>query len=364
MGASSAAHLARRGQRVLGLDAFPRGHAQGASHGRSRIFREAYFEAPEYVPLVQRAYKLWRDLEEACGQTLLTTTGGLCAGAADANSVVGALHSAKLHGLPHELLSAAEVTARYPGIRLAEDMVGLLEPRAGVLHADRCVAAYLDLAERHGADMHHAELVLNWSAEGQGVRVETANGTYLADRLVVTAGPWASQVLVDLGLPLQVNRVVNVHFEPRQPERFAADRFPVFVMEVPEGHYYGIPFIAGQGVKIGRHDNIQACTPQTIRREIYPDEVETLRGVLDQYLPGAAGRVLATLTCMYTNTPDLHFILDRHPEHAQVVYGCGFSGHGFKFAPVIGEVLSDLAVDGDTSNDVAFLRASRLANSA
>jgi sarcosine oxidase len=364
MGAASAAHMARRGQRVLGFDAYPRGHTQGSSHGRSRIIREAYFEAPEYVPLVQRAYKLWRDLEEASAQTLLTTTGGLCTGSPESSAVSGALQSAELHGLPHELLSAAEVTARFPGFSLAEEMVGVLEPRAGVLHADRCVAALLDIATQHGADLHHDEPVIRWSANGQGVHVETAAGSYLADRLVVTTGPWASELLAELALPLQVQRVVNAHFESRQPERFAAARFPVFIMQVAEGHYYGMPFMPGQGVKIGRHDNIQPCTPQTIRRDIDPAEIETLRGVLDRYLPGAAGPVMSSFTCMYTSTPDRHFILDRHPEHPQVVYGCGFSGHGFKFAPVIGEVLSDLAVEGATSNDVAFLSAARLALSA
>jgi sarcosine oxidase len=193
------------------------------------------------------------------------------------------------------------------------------------------------------------------------VTVRTETSTYEADRLVITAGPWAGELLADVQLPLQVLRIVNVHFEPRRPDLFDVERFPVYLMQVPEGDYYGFPAIAGEGVKLGRHDIGEVCTPESIRRDVDQSEIEMLRGVLDRYFPGASGEVMWTLTCMYTNTPDRHFIIERLREDERVVYGCGFSGHGFKFASAIGEVLADLAIDGATRHDIAFLSSARFA---
>ncbi|MGI8856731.1 MAG: N-methyl-L-tryptophan oxidase [Thermomicrobiales bacterium] len=363
MGSATAYHLARRGYRVLGLDANARGHKNGSSHGTTRIIREAYFEAPEYVPLVQRAYALWRELETESGRHLLTITGGLNIGTPESEFVSGARMSAQLHHLPYEELSNTEVAGRFPGFRLPTEMVAIYEPNAGILDPEACVFAHLDLAARHGAAIHHREPARRWSAEGDGVRVETDQGVYTAARLVITAGPWAGEVLADLGLPLRVQRIVNVHFAPTQSALFAPERCPVYLMQVPEGDYYGFPALPGEGVKIGRHEIGEVCTPETIRRAIDPEEITMLRDVLDRYLPGAAGDVLHTLTCMYTNTPDRHFILDRHPAHGNVVYGCGFSGHGFKFASAIGEVMAELAMDGATRHDIAFLSATRFEGS-
>jgi sarcosine oxidase len=219
------------------------------------------------------------------------------------------------------------------------------------------------VAARHGADLHHEEPVTRWSADGDGVRVETAQGSYQAGRLVIAAGPWTSEVLADLGLPLEVERIVNAHFEPSRPELFGPDACPIYLLDVPEGNYYGFPSLPEQGLKFGRHKG-ESCTPRTIRRVVGDDEVALLRNVLDRYLPGASGTLQWTITCMYTNTPDRHFIIDRHPRYPAVVYACGFSGHGFKFASVIGEVLADLATEGATRHDVGFLSAQRFAASA
>lgn len=361
MGSATAYHAARRGERVLGLDAYPRGHKHGSSHGTTRIIREAYFEAPEYVPLVQRAYTLWRELEVESGRNLLTITGGLTIGTSDSEFVNGARMSALLHHLPYEELSSTAVAARFPGFRLPEEMVAIYEPNAGMLDPEACVFAHLDLAARHGAEIRHSESARHWSVDGDGVRVETEHGVYTAARLVITAGPWTSDVLSDINLLLRVQRIVNVHFAPTAPDIFAPERCPVYLMQVPEGDYYGFPTLPGEGVKIGRHEIGEVCTPETIRRDVDPEEIAMLRAVLDRYMPGAAGEVLWTLTCMYTNTPDRHFILDRHPAHDNVVYGCGFSGHGFKFASVIGEVLADLATGGTTRHDIGFLSAARFA---
>jgi len=361
MGSATAYHAARRGKRVLGLDAYPRGHKNGSSHGTTRIIREAYQEAPEYVPLVQRAYALWRELEAESGRSLLTITGGLNIGAPESAFVAGARTSARLHHLPYEELSNTEVAARFPGFRLPDGIGAVYEPTAGFLQPEECVFAHLDLAARHGAEIHHSEPTIRWSADGDRVSVETEQRVYTASQLVITAGPWAGEVLNDLGLPLRVQRIVNVHFAPTAPETFAPERCPIYLMQVTEGDYYGFPALPGQGVKIGRHDIGEVCTPATIRRDVDPEEIAMLRDVLDRYMPGAAGALLWSLTCMYTNTPDHHFILDRHPAHANVVYGCGFSGHGFKFASAIGEVMADLALDGVTRHNIGFLSAARFA---
>jgi sarcosine oxidase len=359
MGSATAACLAGRDLRVLGLDIYPPAHAFGSSHGGSRIIREAYYEAPEYVPLVQRSYALWRDLEAATGRSLLTITGGICFGPPGDNLVVGAQRSADLHHLPYERLAADEIGRRIPGFRIPRGMIGIFEPRAGILDPEAGVEAHLALATRRGADLHHEEPAVSWRADGAGVRVETQRATYRAERLVITAGAWAGQVLEDLCLPLTVHRIVNVYFQPEKLETFSVARFPIYLFHTPEGAYYGFPDVPGQGLKIGRHDGGEVTTPQTIRREVSPDEVQKLRDVLDSYMPGAGGPVLRTATCMYTMTPDEHFILDHHPRHPNVVFGAGFSGHGYKFAPVIGEILADLAAGGAGAYDIGFLSLRR-----
>jgi sarcosine oxidase len=359
MGSAAAYHLSRHGRRVLGLEAFAPGHANGSSHGRTRIIREAYAEAPAYVPLVQRAYALWRELEAESGQSLLRITGGLTIGPADNSAVTGVVASAEQYGLAYERLTPAETVARFPGFRLTDDLVAIYQPNSGILFPESCVAAHQMLAARHGAELRYAEPARRWAAAGAGVVVETDHGRYQADRLVVTAGPWAPAVLGELALPLTVTRMYNVHFEPARPELFAPDRCPIYGWKVPEGEYYGFPALPEQGVKFGRHDGGEPCTPETARREVTAAEVDALRAVLDRYMPGAAGVVKWTLTCLYTNSADHHFIIDRHPAHPQVVYATGCSGHAFKFTSVIGEILADLALEGATRHRIDFLSAAR-----
>ena len=364
MGSATAYHLARRGRRVLGLDAFARGHHNGSSHGRSRGIREAYGESPAYVPLVQRAYALWRELEAETGQHLLTITGGIGIGPAEPGFGATQKESAARYGLTVEDLTADEIMARWPGFRVPEGYRGMYDPHTGFLLPEPCVAAHLDLAARHGAALHHGEAVRRWSPDGAGVRVETETAAYTADALVITAGPWAGEILADLRLPLEPWRMYNVYFAPTRPERFGPDRFPVYGIRGPEGSYYGVPMLPGDGLKIGRHDKGEPCTPETARRTIEPEEIALMRAVLDTYMPGATGDVLAATTCLYTMTPDSHFIIDRHPAHARVVYAAGFSGHGFKFSAAIGEVMADLATDGVTRHPIGFLAASRFAATA
>ena len=358
MGSATAYHAALGGQRVLGLDAFERNHNKGSSHGHSRIIRESYAEGPQYVPLVQRAYTLWHDLEVASGRPLLTMTGGLYIGTPESEIVTGVLRSAREHNLPYDYLSAVEVTSRFPGFRPPDEMVGVYEERGGVLDAEACVGAHLDMASRHGAELHHNEPVLRWSGAGDGVRVETATATYSAASLVITAGSWTNEVLAGLSLPLTVWRVYNAFFEPSGSD-FEVGRCPFYLLEVPEGTYYGLPNLPGQGLKAGRHDNGEVSTPATARRTVDAAEVEGLRSVLEHYMPGAASDLKATSTCIYTMTPDEDFIIDRHPQYPQVVYASACSGHGFKFSAAIGEVLAAMAQGGPTPSLISPFSAGR-----
>ena len=362
MGSATAAHLARRGVSVIGLEQFHPNHDRGSSHGETRIIRKAYFESPDYVPLLERAYELWNDLEQSSGQDLLTITGGLNIGTVDSGFVTGSTRAAREYGLTVEELSASEVSKRFPGFQLPESLMALYDPAAGFLRPERCVQTHLDVATRNGARLIFDSPVNDWTSDESGVTVETASGRYSADRLVITAGPWSRGVIKGWDAPLEVWRIVNVHFDSVRPDAFAPELCPVFLLEVPEGHYYGFPALPGQGVKIGRHDVGEVCTPATINREIAAHEVEMLRNVLDTYMPGASGPVNRTLTCMYTNTPDMHFVIDHHPTMPNVVIGCGFSGHGFKFVSAIGETLSDLAVDGRSRFDLRYLSAQRFAS--
>jgi sarcosine oxidase len=361
MGSATAYHLARRGRRVLGLDAFARGHHNGSSHGKSRGIREAYGESPQYVPLVQRAYTLWRELEAETGQRLLTITGGMSLGPAEPGFGANQKDAAAQYGLTVEELTPAEIMARWPGFNVPDGYIGMYDPHTGFLTPEQCVAAHLDLAAKHGAELHHSEPARRWSPDGAGVRVETDTAMYTADALVITAGPWAGEILSDLDLPCEVWRMYNVYFAPTRPELFGPERFPVYGFRGPEGSYYGVPMLPGDGLKIGRHDRGDVCTPESARRTIRPDEIDLMRTVLDRYMPGATGEVLDATTCLYTMTPDSHFIIDHHPEHAQVVYAAGFSGHGFKFTAAIGEAMADLATTGATRHPIGFLSASRFA---
>jgi len=361
MGSATAWALARRGVRVVGLEQYAPFHALGSSHGKTRIIREAYFESPEYVPLVQRAYELWDELGERTGRRLLRVTNGVSIGRLDSPFIVGARESAQRHGLAHELLDAQEARKRFPVLALPDDFVALIEGRAGILFAEECWRAFCEDAVRHGAELRFGVRVHGFAPDGEGMTVETESGRLRADRVVVTAGPWSATLLADLGLPLEVRRVLVVHVQPDDPTRFRPEMLPIFIMDVPEGEYYGFPFLPDQGVKFGRHDDGEVCTPESVRRTVTDDEVRWMTGVLERYLPGAAREVLMTVTCLYTMTPDRHFVIDRHPEWPQVVFAAGFSGHGFKFASIMGEALADLALEGASRLPIGFLSFRRLA---
>lgn len=364
MGGAAAWQVARRGRRVLGLDAFTPGHTHGSSHGHTRIIRKAYFEDPAYVPLLERAYAMWDDLSRLAGESLVRRTGGLMLGLEAAAVVSGAVRSAREHGLPYELLTAAEVRRRFPAFTPEPGMVGVWEPQAGLLNPERCVAAQLAAAERAGAELHHAEPVQAWRDRGSGVVVETPQGRYEAGALIMTAGPWTGTLLADLGLPLTPTRQPLCWFGPASPEQGALltpEHCPLWICALDATNIYGVPDVDGRGVKAAIHEPGEACTPGTARRDVDPAEIERLRRLLARILPGANGRLIAAATCLYTMTPDGHFIIGRSSMHPHVVYAAGFSGHGFKFAPVIGQIMADLTLDGRTAHPIGFLAPERFA---
>ncbi len=356
MGSAAAYQLAGREKRVLGLERFSPAHDRGSSHGRSRIIRQAYFEGAEYVPLLLRAYELWERLEEETGQELMTLVGGLMIGREDGTLVSGSVQSAEEHDLPYEMLDAGEMKARFPAYAPTPETVALYEKKAGFVRPEESVKAHLDRADALGADLRFEEPVLSWEASESGVRVETPAGSYEAERLVISPGAWAPQLLADLDLPLGVVRQVMYWFEPTSTlEPFLPERFPIFIWEPDDGNmFYGFPvqdddrsvkaaFFRAGGVP---------TTPQTIDRKVSEKEIDFIRGYLAGHVPDLAGRCLDARACMYTNTPDEHFVISVHPEHPQVTIACGFSGLGYKFCSVVGEILADLATEGATSHPI------------
>jgi sarcosine oxidase len=363
MGSAAAYQLAGRGQRVLGLEKFSPAHDRGSSHGRSRIIRQAYFEGAEYVPLLLRAYELWEQLEEETGQELMTLTGGLMIGREDGELVSGSVQSAEEHDLPYELLDAAEIRRRFPAYAPGPETVALYEEKAGFVRPEETVKAHLDRADSLGADLRFGEQVLSWEASESGVRVETPVGSYEAERLVISPGAWAPQLLADLSLPIEVTRQVMCWFEPkRRPELFSPGRFPIFVWEPEDGAlFYGIPDGLYGGVKAAfHHFGGVPTTPETIDREVHEEEIDFLRSYLAEHVPDLAGRCLDARACMYTNTPDEHFVISVHPDHPQVAIAAGFSGHGYKFCSVVGEILADLATAGSTRHPIDLFSPARL----
>jgi sarcosine oxidase len=358
MGSSAACQLAARGRKVLGLERFKPAHDRGSSHGGSRIIRLAYYEGPDYVPLLLQAYELWQQIERESGKTLLTITGGLMLGPAGSDLVAGSLRSAQTHFLPYELLDAAEIRRRYPPLNPEPDATALFEAKAGLLKPEEAVSAYLNRAGFLGAELHFEEPVIGWRAlrPGEGVEVQTSSGRYSAAQLVLTPGAWAPELMTDLGLPLEVTRQVMFWFEPLGGvEPFLPERFPIYLWE-PAGRrlFYGFPAIDGPkgGVKVAIHYGGVRCTPDSMERQIHPQEVEEMRSYLADRIPTLRGALVDARTCMYTNTPDGHFVIGRHPHYPQVALAAGFSGHGFKFVSVVGEILADLVVQGATRHSI------------
>ena len=355
MGSAAAYNLARRGRRVIAFDRYAPPHAMGSSHGRTRIIREAYFEDPMYVPMIRRAYEAWEDLEGVSGRTLLRRTGGIMIGPEGGALVTGARASAEAHGVGHRLLPADAIRREYPVFQPPDDMVGIVEDRAGVLFVEESITAFLEHAARAGAELRANEPVSEWAASGDGVRVTTSLGEYTADRLIVAAGAWARTLVPDVDLPLRVARQVLHWFEPTaHADEYGPERCPISLWELDSGRvFYTLPDF-GDGLKIGiHHEGETVADPSAVRRTVSPEEDAAMAEIMRRFLPRGRTRQRATSVCLYTNTPDSHFILDAHPVHAQVIVASPCSGQGFKFASVIGEILADVIIEGSTGFDLS-----------
>ena len=364
MGSAAAYHLAARGQKVLGLEKFTPAHDQGSSHGGSRIIRQSYFEDPAYVPLLLRAYELWEQLATDSQREVYRITGGLFLGPPDCETVAGSLRAAREWSLPHEVLDAGEIVARFPTFTPAPTDLAVFEAKAGFARPELTVQAHIDLAAKAGADLRFGEQVLQWSETADGVRVTTGTATYTAGQVVICPGAWAPELLEEFGIPITVERQVLYWLDPVGGTAPFADH-PIFIDENASGQQiYGFPAIDGPdgGVKVAFFRKGVECTPETIDRVVHDQEIAEMRDRVGELLPALDGPCLHSATCMYSNTPDQNFVIARHPASVNVTVACGFSGHGFKFVPIVGEILADLAMTGTTAHPITLFDPQRLVN--
>ena len=362
MGSAACWQLARRGFRVLGLERFAIPHNRGSSHGVTRIIRLAYYEHPDYVPLLRRAYELWRETERKSGQQLLFITGGIDAGRPDSRLVTGSLLSCRTHALAHEVLDAKELQRRFPGFNLPADFIAVYQPDGGFVACERAIVAQVELARAAGAEIRTQELMTKWEATSGGVRVTTQRGTYEAGRLILSTGAWIADHVPALKGKAVAERQVLGWFEPKKPELFSPDVFPISILETDEGLPYALPVWGVPGFKLGlfRHLHEQGHA-DALPRETNAKDEALLRGIVERYFPQAAGRTLSLQTCLFTNVPDAHFVIDTLPGLPQVIVASPCSGHGFKFAGVIGEILADMATRGTPRFDLRLFSLARLA---
>lgn len=360
MGSAAAAHLARRGARVIGFDRHPLMHELGASAGRTRIIRKAYFEDLAYVPLLQRAYELWRELEHTTAQPLLDLCGMLVVGSGEANVARGVLRASEEYAIPVEIMNAAEVRRSYPQLRPLDTEIGVFEPEAGIVFPERAIEAHINVALAHGAVLEGNTRVTGWRDDAGSLVIQVdGRDTYEVDRVIVCAGPWIPSAFAALGLPIRVQRNVQYWFEPLTSE-FERGRFPAFFLDRDglAAPLYGFPDL-GEGIKVAFHALGDITTADTLNREVSDAEVAAVKRTLRDWMPDAAGDLISVKACMYAMTPDQHFLIGADPHDRRVIVAGGFSGHGFKFVPVIGEILAQLALDGVTTLDIGFLSPTR-----
>ncbi|HKR63257.1 MAG TPA: N-methyl-L-tryptophan oxidase [Thermoanaerobaculia bacterium] len=355
MGSAAVYHLARRGSKVLGLERFAIPNELGSSHGLSRIIRLAYWEDAKYIPLLRRSYALWRELEREANAQLLLTTGSIDAGPEDSRSMRGVMQVCREFDLSCETMSAAALANRFPGYQLPESVVAVYQPDGGILAPERCIVAHVERARAMDAEVHANEEIIDWDADGDSVRVRTTRDTYRARHLVFTAGAWTGKLLRELAPVLSPERQVVLWTRPLEPALFQPEVFPVFYIHVDEGSFYGFPDHEHAGFKIGKyHHRREQVDPDAMNRSVSEDDEETLRIAVRRYFPRADGPTLQMKTCLFTNTADEHFRIQRLAENVSVA--AGFSGHGFKFCSVVGEILADLSLEGETRHDISLFR--------
>jgi sarcosine oxidase len=361
MGSSTLYDLAaKRGKKVLGLEKFDIPHAEGSSHGINRMIRLAYYEDLSYVPLMRRSYELWEEIQAVAGEQLLFRIGSIDSAPAGHEVFEGSLESCLVHDIPHEVLDHRQMNERFPGYEMPPGQMGLFQADGGFVLAERSIIAYVNASLAAGAEIHARETVLNWEATGDGVRVHTDRDDYTAEKLIITAGAWAAGVIPSFEKLAVPERQVLAWLQPEDPSLFAPDKFPVFNAYFEEGRYYGFPVFGIPGFKIGRYHHFEEVVdPDHFDKTITREDEETLRVASSRYFPKGNGSVMTMATCLFTNSPDDHFIIGVLPDHPQVSVATGFSGHGFKFASVVGEIMGDLATKGETRHDIDLLRIDR-----
>ena len=360
MGSAALHQLAKRGLRALGIERFSVPHEMGSSHGLTRIIRLAFHEGPEYVPFGRRAYELWRELEERTGERVLRVTGSAHAGAPGSAGFEDTLRACREQDVAHEVLSSEELAARFPGYGLPPEMMAVVQPDGGFLAPERCVAGHAEAARSLGAEIREGERVLDWDAFAGGVRVRTERAVYEAGALILTAGAWAGRLMPELAAVAVPERQVVAWFETEDAALFAPERFPVFIVTLDGEEYYGFPEFGAPGFKVGKFHHVgEVADPDALDRSWRTEDEEMLRDFARRCFPKAAGRMLRMSVCMFTNSPDKHFIIGKHREWPQVSFAAGFSGHGFKFCSVVGETLADLAERGESRHNIALFDPAR-----
>jgi len=365
MGSATLYHLAKRGLNILGIEQFEIPHEMGSSHGLTRIIRLAYYEDPSYVPLLRRTYTLWDDLEKESGEKLFYQTGSIDMGPEDSEVFAGSLQSCIEHDLEHEVLNSKELTKRFPAYQMPSDTMAVYQPHGGLLVPERCIMTHAKMAQKHGATLHTGESVQGWDIlSDERVQVTTNQATYTGDKLAICGGAWAYKLVPSLSGQAVPERQVLIWLQTETPDIFTPDRFPVWNGLVDEGRYYGFPEFNPTGdtpgMKFGRYHHLEEdCDPDTLDRTPNPQDEKVLRDFAERYFPQGAGKTLSMKACMFTNTPDEHWILDTLPDAPQVAVAGGFSGHGFKMASVIGEIMADLTQNGTTQHDISLHRLAR-----
>ncbi len=361
-GSAAAYHLAKTGKTILAIDKFTPLHPFGSSHGESRIIREAYFESPIYVPLVQQAYQLWHALERESGKKLLLKTGGLMLGNADTAVVKGAKSSADTHHLKYEYLDHTEISQRFPGFKPTPDTVGVFEKNAGILFPEACIKTHLELAKERGVTFQYNEAVAHITGKGDEVEIITDKGRYTAGKVVVSVGSWLGELMPELQLPLSIRRQVLHWFNSENDltkPRFLPENFPIYIWEyAPNRMFYGFPDL-GEGIKIAFHHGGELTTPDGIDRTVSKEEIRQMEELTKRYL-NINPTYHHSAVCMYTNTPDEDFIIDYHPAHKNIIIASPCSGHGFKFSSAVGKILCNMAADQPLNADLSFFSISRL----
>lgn len=360
MGSSALYHLARRGLNVLGIEQFGVSHDRGSSHGETRIIRKAYFEHPNYIPLLERAYELWRELEQASGKQLFIPCGLMVAGLPNGQVIQGVHEASRLYNVAVERVSSKDVEERFPGFQIPNEFEITYESEAGILFVEECVRTHIECAIAQGAQVCLDEKVHSVSIHDDSIEVMTETQHYSASGVIVTAGAWSSSYLQELNLPLEVVRKLLFWNSVKRPVYNLDAGKGGFFFDMPYGEFYGLPSLDGKTLKLAEHTGGETVVdPDNLNRNLLEADTDSISRFISEVMPALGPIPTRHSTCMYTRTPDGHFIVDQHSQNQRVVYGAGFSGHGFKFASVMGEILADLVTQGTTKHPIDFLSASR-----